>query len=96
MSNQPAINWKALDLLHIYTAQTFYFGRLCGDGMKEQRRQIMSALQGRKMPVSKSGVNAITRHFEVMAGDAIKGATCIRDAEIKFAAWAKEKIASKQ
>jgi hypothetical protein len=85
----PAINRKAIDLLYIYTGQTFQIGKLYGDGMKEQRRQIMSALHGRRMPISKSGVEAIRRNFYLMAGSALHGWTCEADREKKFATWAK-------
>lgn len=88
----PAFNRKAFDLLHIYTAHTFDIDRLAGDANKEARRQIMSALMGEKMPVSKSGITIIEKHFYIMAGIKLADCSCIRDAEIKFAAWAKSKL----
>lgn len=87
--SKPAINRKALNLLYIYTAHTFDINRLAGDANKENRRQIMSAIHGQRMPVSKSGIHAIACHFFLMAGSALDGFTCDRDRELKFAAWAK-------
>jgi hypothetical protein len=90
--SKPAINRKALDLLHIYTSHTFDISRLAGGAMKEARKQIVSALHGQRMPVSKSGISVIQRHFYLMSGISLEDCTCIRDREIKFAAWAKEAV----
>ncbi len=87
-----AINRKALELLYIYTAHTFDMDRLRGDSMKEQRRQILSALMGQRMPASKAGVSVITRHFYLMPGGVMDECQTDQQRQVRFTDWARVQV----
>ena len=77
---------EALRLLGIYTAGRFDIWALAGDSKASCRAHVMSALVGKKMPKSKSGVTAITAEFYQRGG--IVG-SCIAHREDNFRQWAK-------
>lgn len=50
---------SAIYLLNIYTGGSFDVWSLAGSSKASCRAHVMSALHGKKMPQSKSGVNAL-------------------------------------
>lgn len=77
---------EGLRLLGVYTAGYFDVWRLAGNARASVRAHIMSALMGKRMPQSKSGIHAIQEHLYVVCG--IEG-TCPADREDKLRDFAK-------
>ena len=77
---------EALRLLGIYTTGRFDIWALAGDAKASCRAHVMSALLGRKVPRSKSGVTAIRE--ELYSRGNITG-TCGAHREDNFLKWAK-------
>ena len=68
MSNKPENVRKALNLLRVYTADTYDIWALSGSSKASCRAHIMSALEGTRVPQSKAGVNALRSAFEGALG----------------------------
>lgn len=77
---------KALSLLSTYTAGSFNFWQLAGSSKASCRAHIMSVLKGKKVPQSKSGVNALQSAFYEFA-TIEDGCEAVR--ENSFTKWAK-------
>ena len=72
---------EAIRLTGIYTGYTYNLWALAGNAKAGCRAHIMSALVGKRMPQSKSGVTALRSALYSTLG--IDG-TCIADEEEKF------------
>ena len=59
---------------------------LAGNSRAAYRAQIMSVLEGKRVPQSKSGVHALEHRFTALSG--VEG-TCMADTQDKFIEWAK-------
>ena len=80
---------KAVYLLGAYTHGRYdIMGGLAGDARAQQRVQIMSILQGKKVARAQAGVTAIRAMFYDLAGVAGTG-DCNAQRETAFVAWAK-------
>lgn len=77
---------EALRLLKIYTAGSCIIYNLAGPAKASCRAHIMSAIKGRKMPQSQSGITALTREFYTLAQ--VTG-NCGAAREENFINWAK-------
>jgi hypothetical protein len=81
---------KALKLLNAYTTGHLDFWILAGPSKATCRAHIMSELEGKRVPQSKSGVTAMRDAFYTLAGQRA-GDTSYR-AEDAFRAWAKQYV----
>lgn len=77
---------EALRLLGVYTARRYDVWLLMGSGKASCRAHIMSALHGKNMPQSKSGVNALRDAFYGMCNPQ---GECDAVREDNFIQWAK-------
>lgn len=85
MNNLSPNQLEALRLLGAYTAGRFDIWMLAGSSKASCRAHIMTALEGKKMPQSKSGVNAITAAFYAFA---MPEGSCPAIREDNFRDWA--------
>jgi hypothetical protein len=77
---------QAAKILGTYTGGSFDFWALAGSAKASCRAHVMSVLEGRRMPQSKSGVIALRARFY----DAVKPTGgCLAEREENFASWAK-------
>lgn len=82
---------EAFRLLGESTRGTFDFWHLAGPASAKKRQAIASALDGRKVPVAKCGVNALRAAFHGIAD--INGrlaGDCIAARDASFSAYARE------
>lgn len=82
--SESANTAEAVRLLGVYTAGRFDVWVLAGNAKAGCRAHIMSALLGRRVPQSKSGVNAMREAFYNLANPA---GDCPAAREKSFIAW---------
>jgi hypothetical protein len=77
---------EATKLLGTYTAGRFDIWALAGSSRASCRAHVMSALMGRRIPQSKSGIYALREEFERRAGAC---GECNAERETNFRNWAR-------
>lgn len=80
---------EALKLLQTYTAGRFDVWNLFGPAKASCRAHIMSALAGKRIPQSQSGVNALRAAFYEIAKPE---GSCPAVREVAFTAWARAQL----
>lgn len=83
---------KALKLFSIYTAGRFVAYELAAQQKASCRAHIMSALAGKKVPQSQSGVTVLRQTFITLSG--VTG-NCMAAQESNFVEWAKKQDLSR-
>lgn len=75
---------EAVRLLGVYTAGRYDFWILAGPSKASCRAHVMSALLGRKVPQSQSGVTMLRAAFHALAQPA---GGCMAQRDESFEAW---------
>lgn len=90
MTNEISPNYlEALRLLRIFTNGNYDIWSLAGRGNAIKRVNVMSAIQGFKVPQAKAGVNAMRDSLYDASGASMINGT-LRAQEQAFIAWAHE------